>query len=56
MILANDGMYRVSVEGQIDYPFETEQEANTFADTFRKQGFDVVIYHSPGKVYDQPKQ
>lgn len=54
MILVHDNLWRVSVEGQLDYPFETEAEANEFAKKFAALGFDTHIYHSSSLGKGQP--
>lgn len=35
--------YRVSVEGQINAPFQTIEGANEYAESMRKEGFDCII-------------
>ena len=49
-ILAYDNKWRVSVEGQLDYPFDTELEARHFAENLTKEGFDTFVYHSKSKT------
>lgn len=46
-ILANDGKWRVSVEGQIDMPFDTHEAALEWAAAIELDGFECLIYFSP---------
>jgi hypothetical protein len=45
-IQAHDNKWRVSVDGQLDYPFDTQGEADCFAAMMQKEGFDTFVYHS----------
>lgn len=50
VIQATDNRYRVSVDGQMDMPFNTEREALVFAEYMSGYGYDVSVYKSFVKV------
>lgn len=35
--------YFVSVSGQVHMPFDSEEDADSFAERMQQEGFDVVI-------------
>ncbi len=51
-ILAHDDKWRVSVDGQLDMPFDTKEAAAVFAKEMEGQGFEAFIYFCPKQ---QPK-
>ena len=42
-----DNKWRVSVDGQLDIPFDTKEDAAVFAKEMEGQGFEAFIYFCP---------
>lgn len=49
MVLAEDNKWRVSVDGQLDIPFDKHEDALAFAAGMQEDGFDAFLYFSPSK-------
>ncbi len=51
----NDNKWRVSVDGQIDAPFDTHEAALDYAAAMETEGFDCLVYFSAAKNPTQTK-
>lgn len=49
----NDDKWLVSVEGQIDAPFDTKKEALDYAAAMEAEGFECALYFCPK---DKPEE
>lgn len=43
----NDGKWRVSVDGQLDMPFDEEKDARAFAAYMTNESYDCLVFSCP---------
>lgn len=55
MIDGKDGKWRVSVEGQIDMPFDSHEEALEWASGVNMDGFECFVYYSAPSGLEERK-